>query len=228
MTWSVTKGEGFALRFAFNGQEKVDEISGAGNHNTAEFWEYDTRLGRRWNLDPVMKSWESGYATFANNPVLYIDPNGADTLDINKNDEGKWAISNSQIVKGDDVYRVKIGDEIKTYTFSEGEYGNRLNILNIENTDNYTLGIYHLSGSEEEGATGYVVTPGGTPSTKVSSGKRLPDDTYTLTGTGSGKDQSAYKWVQPLLFLGENGGYVGGRGVKIHPAPSAAAETKVS
>jgi hypothetical protein len=39
-------------RFGFNGQEKVNEIAGVGNHNTAEFWEYDTRLGRRWNLDP--------------------------------------------------------------------------------------------------------------------------------------------------------------------------------
>ena len=39
-------------RFGFNGQEKVDEIAGAGNHTTAEFWEYDTRLGRRWNRDP--------------------------------------------------------------------------------------------------------------------------------------------------------------------------------
>jgi hypothetical protein len=37
--------------FAFNGQEKDDEVSGAGNTMTAEFWEYDTRLGRRWNVD---------------------------------------------------------------------------------------------------------------------------------------------------------------------------------
>jgi hypothetical protein len=37
-------------RYGFNGQEKVDEISGVGNHNTALFWEYDTRLGRRWNV----------------------------------------------------------------------------------------------------------------------------------------------------------------------------------
>ena len=63
-------------RFAFNGQEKVDEISGAGNHNTAEFWEYDTRLGRRWNLDPVTFPWQSTYATFNNTPILFSDPLG--------------------------------------------------------------------------------------------------------------------------------------------------------
>ena len=68
-----------SYRFSFNGQEKVDEISGAGNHNTALFWEYDTRLGRRWNLDPKPNPSISNYATFANNPIYYMDLLG-DTL----------------------------------------------------------------------------------------------------------------------------------------------------
>jgi hypothetical protein len=59
--------------FGFNGQEKVNEIAGTGNHNTALFWEYDTRLGRRWNLDPVWNGSESRYATFGNNPVAFSD-----------------------------------------------------------------------------------------------------------------------------------------------------------
>ena len=63
-------------RFGFDGQEKVDEVSGPGNHNTAKFWEYDTRLGRRWNPDPVVKVWESPYAGLSDNPILRIDPNG--------------------------------------------------------------------------------------------------------------------------------------------------------
>ena len=41
-------------RFGFNGQEKTNEISGAGNHTTAKFWEYSTRVGVRWNTDPVV------------------------------------------------------------------------------------------------------------------------------------------------------------------------------
>ncbi|MEM6342944.1 MAG: hypothetical protein AAF927_03655 [Bacteroidota bacterium] len=214
-------------RFGFQNQERVDEIAGAGNHYTAEFWEYSPILGKRWNTDPVVKPHESPYAAFANNPIWFIDPNGADTLDINKNDKGKWTIANTQTAKGDDVFRVKNGDETKTYTFSEGEYGKRFNVLNLENNDKYTLGVYHVSGQDGEGASGFAITPGGTASTKVGSGKRLPDDTYTLSGTGNGKDQYAYKWVQPLLHTGENGGYVGGRGVKIHPAPSKAVETEV-
>ncbi len=37
---------------------------------------YDSRIGRRWNVDPVWDYDLSPYATFANNPVLFPDPNG--------------------------------------------------------------------------------------------------------------------------------------------------------
>ena len=63
-------------RFGFNTQEKTDEISGIGNHTTAEFWEYDPRLARRWNLDPKPQKYISDYATFGNNPILFNDPFG--------------------------------------------------------------------------------------------------------------------------------------------------------
>lgn len=66
-------------RFGFQGQEKDDEIGGSGNSYTAEHWQYDSRLGRRWNTEPVVKPFESPYATFANNPIWFRDPNGADT-----------------------------------------------------------------------------------------------------------------------------------------------------
>jgi RHS repeat-associated protein len=66
----------YAYRFSFQGQEKDDEILGNGNSYTAEYWQYDPRLGRRWNLDPVVKEWESPYACFNNSPIIVIDPNG--------------------------------------------------------------------------------------------------------------------------------------------------------
>jgi hypothetical protein len=72
-----------SYRYHFNGQEKDDEVYGKGNMTTAEYWQYDTRLGRRWNADPVVKVWESCYATFANNPICYVDLLGADTLKTN-------------------------------------------------------------------------------------------------------------------------------------------------
>ncbi len=65
-------------RFSFNGQEKDDEVAGVGNIMTAEFWEYDTRLGRRWNLDPVIKQDFSGYGVLGDNPIVFFDENGDD------------------------------------------------------------------------------------------------------------------------------------------------------
>jgi RHS repeat-associated protein len=77
---SVMNGRQYAAngqyRNGFNGQEKDDEISGAGNMMTAEYWEYDTRLGRRWNLDPKPTTGISDYACFNNNPIFWADPNG--------------------------------------------------------------------------------------------------------------------------------------------------------
>jgi hypothetical protein len=47
-----------------------------GTSYTAEFWQYDARIGRRWNIDPVVDPSESPYATNKNNPIKYNDPDG--------------------------------------------------------------------------------------------------------------------------------------------------------
>ena len=73
----VEAGTGY--RYGFNGQEKDDDINGAGNSYTAEFWEYDPRIGRRWNRDPKPTANISPYAAFGNNPLLNADPMG-DTI----------------------------------------------------------------------------------------------------------------------------------------------------
>ncbi len=70
-----------AYSFGMNGQMKDDEISGVGNSYTAEYWQYDPRLGRRFNVDPIYKVNQSPYSVFANNPIAYVDLNGADTSD---------------------------------------------------------------------------------------------------------------------------------------------------
>ncbi len=64
-------------RYGFNTQERSTEIN--ENSYTAEFWQYDSRIGRRWNIDPVVKPNESPYATFANSPIWLTDHNGKDT-----------------------------------------------------------------------------------------------------------------------------------------------------
>jgi len=69
-------------RYSINGQEKSSEI--ALNTTTAEFWQYDSRIGRRWNIDPKPITSISVYAVFNNNPIINIDING-DTSIIKPN-----------------------------------------------------------------------------------------------------------------------------------------------
>jgi RHS repeat-associated protein len=65
------------VRYGFNGQESDDEVYGvSGTSYTAEFWQYDSRLGRRWNVDPVGQ-FNSPYLALADNPIVAIDPSGA-------------------------------------------------------------------------------------------------------------------------------------------------------
>ena len=118
-------------RLGFQGQEHDDEVSGSGNHYTAQYWEYDPRLGKRWNTDPVVKHHESPYACFANNPIWFIDTNGADTINGNKalpaiKDLKKWSAQieenrkniEEMIQNRDHIYK-QIGDIETVHDYSE-------------------------------------------------------------------------------------------------------------
>ncbi|HVW99682.1 MAG TPA: hypothetical protein VHA52_04450 [Candidatus Babeliaceae bacterium] len=61
--------------FSFNGQQRNDDVAGLGNHNTALYWEYGTREGRRWNRDLQKNPWESDYAVFGDNPITTLFQN---------------------------------------------------------------------------------------------------------------------------------------------------------
>ncbi len=95
-----------SYRYGFNGQEKDDEVAGAGNTNTAMYWEYDTRLGRRWNLDPNLQVNISDYAVMGNNPIMMCDVLG-DKFVVPSNDtEAKDDVKN--MVKEKNQQYVKI------------------------------------------------------------------------------------------------------------------------
>jgi len=65
-------------RFGFNGMEKDDEIKGVGNSYTTDYRMNDPRIGGRWlSLDPIVKPWESPYAGYGNNPIVFVDPEGS-------------------------------------------------------------------------------------------------------------------------------------------------------
>jgi RHS repeat-associated protein len=61
-------------RYSHNGQEREDEIYAGAQ--SAEYWMYDSRIGRRWEIDPLTYEWQSPYAAFNNNPIYYADPSG--------------------------------------------------------------------------------------------------------------------------------------------------------
>lgn len=87
-------------RFGFNGQELDDEVAGNGNTNTALFWEYDTRLGRRWNIDPLFKDLPgiSPYIFSYNSPLIFNDQTGKKgkvTIERNENGGGTITVSST-------------------------------------------------------------------------------------------------------------------------------------
>lgn len=96
------------------------------------------------------------------NPVKLVDPNGMDSINVIYNSESdKWELSKPVIAKGDDIFNVTGADgTTKSYSFSEGTYGNRICSLRLKDDGNQTLGVFLLSG---EGITGFSVEPSGTP-----------------------------------------------------------------
>ena len=68
---------GGGYRYGFNGQEH--DYDNGQEMYTALYWEYDSRSGRRWNIDPLSANypWQSPYSVFNNTPIFYNDPSGA-------------------------------------------------------------------------------------------------------------------------------------------------------
>ena len=136
-TNSLTAFSGY--RFHFNGQEADNEVAGIGNSYNAEFWQYDPRLGRRFNIDPKSSASISVYTCFNNNPIWFSDPLG-DTIKIQakwyqfmfkskvNRDLGKMAQTSegkkilSDLQKSTDVYSIKRGKSGDNH-FIPGEIG---------------------------------------------------------------------------------------------------------
>lgn len=105
-------------RYGMNGQEKDDEINNIpGTNYSAEFWQYDSRLGRRWNTDPIIKPWESPYESFSDNPIVYIDPFG--------DFETKFGAYVYKIFHGGKVVKAQFGPHAGEYYVDKKVYGDK-------------------------------------------------------------------------------------------------------
>jgi RHS repeat-associated protein len=64
--------------YGFNGQMKVNEWAGVGNHLDFGARGLDTRLGRWFSVDPLQANYPSwsAYNFTMDNPILFIDPDG--------------------------------------------------------------------------------------------------------------------------------------------------------
>jgi hypothetical protein len=64
-------------RYGYNGTHEQDkEINADGNYLDFGNFGYDTRVARRFNLDPIDQIFISNYEGFGNNPIYFSDPSG--------------------------------------------------------------------------------------------------------------------------------------------------------
>ena len=190
--------------YLFNAKE-FDEETGLYYYGARY---YDPRVSL-WISTDILEEKNYGNSSYAYtyNPITFIDPIGTDTINISYVNK-KWKIDAPIIADGNDVFNVANGDKKETYEFSQGEHGKRVNLLNLEigeTKDSYTLGVYHISGEADNG-TGFYVAPGGEPSTKNGSGRRIPDGTYPIINPTAGS-----QWIKPGV-----GGNVSKRGIRFH------------
>ncbi len=71
-------GSSSAYRYGFNGMEKDDELKGIGNSYDFGARMLDPRVGRWFSTDPKQKASQTYYSFGANNPIIFVDPDGKD------------------------------------------------------------------------------------------------------------------------------------------------------
>jgi RHS repeat-associated protein len=171
---------GSGYRYGFNGQEKNDEIKGEGNSYGAEYWEYDPRIGRRWNIDPKPTVSISNYNAFAGNPINFSDPLG-DTLSLPGKYENTRTNSINDInslVKNDNLKYISVNDngqvtlkgapqELKNARLKDAGFELLSNIIEAQEHFYYSVGYLTRVNS-------YDLNVPGSPPTQ-------PDDGLDLT-----------------------------------------------
>jgi hypothetical protein len=125
-------------RYGFNTQEKDDELAGDNNSYTAEFWQYDGRLGRRFNLDPKPNPSNSDYSCLGNNPIWFSDYLG-DSIKIRYKENTGF----KRIFEKSKYYTFKNDGTDKEFKSNSKYLKNTINAIAkiIENDKNYICKI---------------------------------------------------------------------------------------
>ncbi len=126
-------------RYGFNGQEKSTELDQNGNSMTAEYWQYDARLGRRWNVDPRANPSISPLSAFGNSPIFFMDVLGDTTVPSSPAGFAREGGSNG--------YLLKLSQEVSYQTdgriyFVKDNNGDRFFIMEVPVLKSSGVGIH--------------------------------------------------------------------------------------
>lgn len=82
-------------RYGFNGKEKDDEVSGAGNQYDYGFRIYNPRLGKFLSVDPIAEDfpWNSTYAFAENDVIRSIDLEGLEKYIVHQETNGSVSVN---------------------------------------------------------------------------------------------------------------------------------------
>jgi len=90
---------GTQYRYGFNGKEKDNDVEGSGNFYDYGLRGYDPRIVRFWSVDPLASQYPfySPYEYAGNNPIKFVDLDGAETHeDVSRFWSGQPIINISQ------------------------------------------------------------------------------------------------------------------------------------
>jgi hypothetical protein len=134
----------FHYSFGMNTQEKDDEIYGVGNSYSAEYWQYDARLGRRWNNDPRSNPSVSVYACFGNNPIWFSDVAGDSNIVYlhvlssaftEKGGNHSWKDIDNYVTQTNGYFK-KMGINMRMEVFSRAVDATKNALFDIKKMDN--------------------------------------------------------------------------------------------
>jgi len=201
-------------RYGFNSHEKSNEIAGEGNHATALFGEYDTRLAKRWNPDPKRTVGISIYSVFDNTPVWRNDI----LLDTPTAKEAAYIADDSYNEKSNlDASDKKNGNWVR----------NDIKIPGVKYHDDGSGYDAHLYTRTVDGKTEYVFATQGTDPTSWKDWKNNVQqpfgvsEQYKINASNANALQKFFGDKTDLTFVGHSlGGGLAAEGSMItnHPA----------